>query len=111
MTIAVTNQSSLTLSGSQQTVGSAITSGKTVVLQLDLNPMAAGDVVELYCYVKTAGTGGTARIVFAQAFADAQNGSPVYQSIPICAPYSVEFKAVQTTGSARTIDYALMTLD
>ena len=111
MAIAVVTQSNLTLSGSEQTFGSAVTTGKTCVIQVDLNPMAAGDVVEIYCYVKTAGSGGTARLVWEQAFADAQGGGPVNQSIPVAAPYSVEFKGKQPTGSARTVDFVLMTLD
>jgi hypothetical protein len=111
MAIAVVSQTTLTLSGAEQTVGSAVTSGKTCVVQIDLNPMAAGDAVEVYCYVKTAGSGGTARLLWEQSFADSQIGAPVYQSIPVCAPYSVEFKAKQATGSARTVDFCLMTID
>jgi hypothetical protein len=111
MAIAVTNQSNLLLTTGEQTVGAAITTGKTVVLQVDLNPMAAGDVIELYCYVKTAGSGGTARVYFKQYWANAQSSSPVYQTIPVAAPYSVEFKLKQPTGTARTVDFALMTLD
>jgi hypothetical protein len=111
MAIAVISQTTLTLSGSEQTIGSAITTGKTAVVQIDLNPMAAGDVVEVYCYVKTAGSGGTARLLFRQGFSDVQSGCPVYQSIPVCAPYSVEFKAMQPTGTARTVDFCLMTID
>jgi hypothetical protein len=109
--ISVVSQSSLTLSGSEQTVGSAITSGKTAVCQVDLNPMAAGDVVELYCYLKTAGSGGTARLAWKASFANAQSGAPVYQSVPVAAPYAVEFKAKQPTGSARTVDFVLFTID
>lgn len=104
------SQSNLTLTGSEQTVGSAVTSSKTVVLQLDLSNMAAGDVVELYCYVKTAGSGGTARLYFKQAWANAQ-GQPVYQSIPVPALYSVEFKLKQPTGTGRVVDYVLFSID
>jgi hypothetical protein len=111
MAIAVTNQSTLTLTASEQTVGAAITTGKTVVLQLDFVNAAAGDVIELYCYVKTEGAGGTARVYFKQYWANAQTSMPVYQTIPVAAPYSVEFKMKQPTGTGRVIPYALMTLD
>ena len=111
MTIAVVSQSSLTLTGSEQTVGSAITSGKTAVLQLDLTNLAAGDVARVACYVKTAGSGGTARLLFVASWANAQTGAPVWQSPPIPAPYSIEFKAVQPTGTGRSVDYCLMTID
>lgn len=110
MAIAVSNVGTLTLSGSEQTVGSARTDGKTYVLQLDLNTMAAGDVVEVYVYVKTNTSGGTARLLDKLYFTDAQ-GDPAWQSVPIAAPYSVEFKAKQPTGSARTIEYALFSID
>ena len=111
MAISVVSQSNLTLTASEQTVGSAITTGKTAVCQLDLNAMAAGDVVELRCYMKTAGTGGTARLAWAAKFANAQGGSPVFQSVPVAAPYSVEFKAIQPTGTGRVVDFCLFTLD
>lgn len=111
MAIAVVTQSSLTLTASEQTVGSAVASGKTVVLQADLTNMANGDAVTLNCYVKTAGTGGPAGVYFSQSFVDTQAGSPVYQSIPVCGPYSVEFKLVQPTGTGRAIPFVLMTID
>lgn len=111
MAIAVIQQSSLTLTASEQTVGSAVTSGKTVVIQVDLINMVNGDVVELNAYVKTAGSGGTARMYFNQIFVDAQTGSPVYQSVPIAGPYSVEIKMVQSTGTGKSVDYVLMTID
>jgi hypothetical protein len=88
-----------------------VTTGKTVVCQVDLNNMAAGDVVELRCYVKTAGAGGTLREYFSQGFTDAQSGSPVFQSIPVPAPYEVAFRLIQPTGTGRAVDYVLFTLD
>lgn len=109
MAIAVTNSGSLTLTTGEQTLGAVRTDGKTYVCALDLNTMAAGDVVELYIYVKTL-TGSTARLLFKQVFANAQ-GDPNFQTVPIPAPYSVEFKLKQPTGTLRTIDYALMSLD
>jgi hypothetical protein len=111
--VAVTisgSQSNITCTGSEQTIGAAVTSAKTVVLQLDLVNAAAGDVIEVYCYLKTAGTGGTARLYFKQTFANAQ-AQPVYQSIPVPSLYSVEFKIKQPTGTGRVVDYVLMTLD
>jgi hypothetical protein len=110
MAIAVVSQSSLTLTASEQTVGSAVTTGKTVVLDLALNNLAAGDVVELYCYTKVEGSAGTARLAWKQAWANAQ-AQPHYQSIPVAAPYSVEFKLKQPTGTGRSVGFALYTID
>jgi hypothetical protein len=111
MAIAVISQSSLTLTGSEQSIGGGVTTGKTVVLQVDLNPMAAGDVVEIRCYVRTAGSGGTERLYFDEEFADSQAGSPVWISIPVPAPYSVRFVGIQPTGTGRTVDFVLFTID
>lgn len=110
MAISVSNVGTLTLSTSEQTVGSARTDGKTYCLQLDLNTMANGDVVEVYVYAKTNTAGGTARLMDKLYFADSQ-GDPVWQSIPFAAPYSLEFKAKQPTGTARTIEYCLFSID
>lgn len=110
MAISVSNVGTLTLSGSEQTVGSARTDAKTYVLQLDLNTMAAGDVVEVYVYAKTNTASGTARLLDKLYFTDGQ-GDPVWQSVPFAAPYSLEFKAKQPTGTARTIEYALFSID
>lgn len=108
--INVTNVGTLLLTGSEQTLGAARTDGLTYVLQLDLNTMAAGDVVELYIYVKTNTSSGTARLIDKVYFADAQ-GNPAWQSVPYPAAYSLEFKAKQPTGTARTIEYALYSID
>lgn len=109
MAIAVTNSGTTSaLSASPATVGAARTDGKTYVLALDLTPMAAGDVIVLTCEVKTL-TGSTARVLFTQTWANAQSDAN-YQSIPVPAPYSVEFRLAQPAGTGRTIDYALMSL-
>lgn len=108
MALSVVQSSSLTLTASEQTVGSAVTSGDVVVLELDLVNMAAGDIVELHCYTKTT-SGGTARALWSVGWAN-QQGHPHYQTPPIPAPYSVEFKLVQPTGTGRSVDYALFTL-
>jgi hypothetical protein len=111
MALTVLSQSTLTLTASEQSAGGVVSSSKTFVLQADLTNMQNGDVVEINCYVKTAGAGGTARLYFNQAFADAQGGAPVFQSIPVPSPYSIEFRIVQPTGTGRTVDYVLMTID
>lgn len=110
MSISVISQSNLTLTGSEQTVNAAVTTGKTVLLDLSLHNMAAGDVVELYCYTKVAGSGGTARVLWSVSWAN-QQGDPHYQSIPVAAPYSVEFKLKQPTGTGRVVDYCIYTID
>ena len=109
MAIGTPTTGTLTCSGSEQTLGSAKTDGRTYVLFLDLSNMAAGDVVELYVYVKVL-TGSTARVLWKQYWANAQ-GQPVYMSPPIPAAYSVEFKLKQPTGTARNVDWAFFSID
>lgn len=100
----------VTMQSSEMAVGT-VSTGKTVVCQLDLNAMAAGDVAEVRCYVKTAGSFGTLREYFAQGFTDSQSGNPVYQSIPVAAPYEVAWRVIQPTGTGRAVPFVLFTLD
>ena len=111
MAILVASQSSLTLSAVEQTVGAIQTIVKTFILQVDLTNMVAGDVVEVRCYIKTAGTAGTARMAWNQSFADSQSGSPVYISVPICSPYSLEYRMIQPTGTGKAVDFVLFSID
>lgn len=110
MTIAVVTMGTVTMQSAEMAIGT-VSTGKTVVCQLDLNAMAAGDVAEVRCYVKTAGASGTLREYFAQVFADAQSGTPVYQSIPVPAPYEVAWRVIQPTGTGRAVPFVLFTLD
>lgn len=110
MTIAVVTMGTVTMQSSEMALGT-VTTGKTVVCQLDLNAMAAGDVAEVRCYVKTAGSFGTLREYFSQQFADSQAGAPVYQSIPVPGPYEVVWRVIQPTGTGRQVPYVLFTID
>lgn len=110
MAIAVVTMGTVTMQAAEMALGT-VSTGKTVVCQLDLNAMAAGDVAEVRCYVKTAGASGTLREYFSQGFTDAQSGSPVYQSIPVPAPYEVAWRVIQPTGTGRAVPYVIFTLD
>lgn len=110
MAIAVVTMGTVTMQAAEMALGT-VSTGKTVVCQLDLNAMAAGDVAEVRCYVKTAGSFGTLREYFSQGFTDAQSGSPVYQSIPVPAPYEVAWRVIQPTGTGRAVPYVIFTLD
>lgn len=108
MAITVTNYGTLTASGSQQTLGAARTDGATYVLQVDLVNMAAGDVVEIRAICKVL-TGSTERTLYRAVYSNAQ-ADTVVQSPPVPAPYSVKFTLVQTAGTNRDFDYAVMSL-
>lgn len=108
MALTVVTTGTLTMSGSEQTLGAAQTSAGVYVLALDLINLAAGDVAELYIYVKTL-TGSTARLLDKITWTNAQ-GDPNFQTVPIVVPYEVTFKLKQPTGSARNVDWAIITL-
>lgn len=110
MTIAVVSVGTVTMQSAEMAIGT-VSTGKTVVCQLNLNNMAAGDVAELRCYVKTVGSGDTLLEYFSQGFTDSQSGSPIYQSIPVPAPYEVAWRLIQPTGTGRAVPFALFTLD
>ncbi len=103
--------SSITLTGSEQTVGSQQTTAGTYVLDLDLVNMAAGDVVELYIYKTVATTAGTERLMDRVTFTNAQ-GDPVVSTVPvpIVTGQTVTFKLKQPTGTGRAVPYTIMTL-
>lgn len=102
----VTTSTTLTAFGT----GTPFTTSGTYVLNLDLNALAAGDVITLSIFTKAIST-STARIYQTVTFVNAQTGEPNFQSIPIVSPYSIEFMIQHATGgSARSIDYAIMTL-
>ncbi len=95
----------LLLTTSEQTLGSAQTTAGVYELALDLNTLASGDVVEVRVYTKTR-SASTARLLMSVPFANAQ-GTPNFVTVPIGSPHSVEFKAIQPTGTARTIEYSI----
>lgn len=107
----VVSSSSLTLTGSEQTVGAQQTTAGTYVLDIDLVNLAAGDVVELYIYKTVATSSGTQRLMDKITFANAQ-GDPVMSTVPvpIVTGQTVEFKMRQPTGTGRSVPYTIMTL-
>lgn len=103
--------SSLTLTSSEQTVGSQQTTAGTYVLDLDLINAAAGDVIELYVYKTVATSAGTERLMDKVTFTNAQ-GDPVFSTVPvpIVTGQTVTFKLKQPTGTGRAVPYTIMTL-
>jgi hypothetical protein len=110
MAIAVLNAGTVTLTGAVEYAFGTVTTGKTVVLETDMNAMVAGDVIEIRCYTRVGMLSATDRLLFKQQFTDAQ-GQPNFQSIPVCAPYSVIFRAIQPTGTGRAIPFDIFSID
>jgi hypothetical protein len=109
MAYTVISQSSLTLSGSLQTIGSAVTAGKLTVCQLDLSNLVNGDEIEFAAYNKTKSDGSEIEVYNVHA-SDVQY-CPVIQTPAFWAPYSITFKALQTAGSAKSVTYLIFTID
>lgn len=108
MSVTVATSGTLTLSSSEQSIGGAQTTAGIYVAQVDLSNLAAGDIVELYVYTKIL-SGSTARYQDKVTFMNAQ-GLANFQTIPYPAPYSVEFKLKQPTGTGRSVNYAILSL-
>jgi hypothetical protein len=109
MAYAVVSQSSITLTGSYQTIGAAVTTGKLTTCELDLTNMVNGDEIEIAAYVKTT-SGGAAVEVLNTHIVDAQF-CDAYQTPVLWAPYSIEYKAKQTAGTGRNVPYVIFTID
>jgi hypothetical protein len=94
----------ITLTASEQSLGIFNPPTKPVICQVDFSPLAAGDVCTIRCYVKTNGSGNTKKILYSQSFSGPQDAF-TWQSVPVENDYYIEFMALQTTGSGKTVDY------
>lgn len=110
MALATHATGSITTTAAEQTIGSALTSGKTAYLDLDAANMVAGDEVHIIAYTKVL-TGSTARVYRRWVLRDAQGSEPNYQSPPIGARFSLEFKIIRIAGTDRSFDYTIVTID
>ena len=87
-----------------------ITAAGTYVLSVNLNPMAAGDVMEIRAYVKVL-TGSTERVYIYDVWADAQpTDDQVKMTIPIPTLFSCKFTIKQTAGTGRSIEWNAIAL-
>lgn len=86
-----------------------LTNGKTYVLVVDANALAAGEVLELTAYVKPL-SGSTARVAYRGTFVGPL-ASPVLVSPPVPAVHSVGFTLKQTGGTGRSYDFSIVSLD
>lgn len=103
--VSQTAISQLTVIGTEHTVATINVAG-VFTLILDLNPMAAGDVLEVRAKQMVA-TGGTTRGVDLATYYDAQPSDRLIAvSVPVSNPLgdtgAVQFSIKQTAGSVRT---------
>jgi hypothetical protein len=108
MAITSVATGSISASTTETTISASQTTSGTYVLMLDLNNMAAGDVIEITTYAK-ATTAGTERLLDRVSFVNAQ-GQPIFQSVPIINPFQLTFKIKQPVGLGKSVSYTILTL-
>lgn len=84
----------------------------TYQFMVDLQPMAAGDVVELRAYARVL-EGGTTRVVYMKRFSDVQpNDDFIAVSVPISTELAVtegiKFSLKQTAGTGRAFPWKVL---
>ncbi len=94
--------------GTEHTLGSAITTAKTLILVVDTVNMVNGDILELRVKTKTL-TGSTVRQAYKATYRDVQIDKNKY-SIPIPSMHSWEASLKQTAGTGRNFDWAYVSL-
>ena len=110
MAISVTNSGTTSALSATPLTLATRTDGKTYVCQLDLNNLAVGDVAIFEVEVKVL-AGSTARVTDRVMWSNTLSGQPVFISVPYPAPYSIAFKLSQPTGTGRTVDYSILSID
>lgn len=102
------NSGTVTTDGTEQTLGSAITSNKVLVLGVDTGAMVNGDTIELRIYTKIL-SGGTERLAYYASYSHAQ-GEPNKYSIPVPADVSWKATIKRTAGSDRSYPWSQLSL-
>ena len=82
---------------------------KTRVLIVDVNALAATEVLELRFKAKVL-TGGTERLVLLQSYTGTVS-DPITESPPIVMPFGGTITLKQTSGTGRAFDWSVCTLD
>lgn len=91
----------------EHTLATVATSG-VFVIQLDLSNMVLGDYAEVVIKVRQT-SGGAYKQQSYSLYAHAQ-ADVIQQSVPIVAPYGVEFTLKQTAGTGRDFPWLVATL-
>jgi hypothetical protein len=103
--------SQLTIIGTEHFLANVLEAGK-FRLSVDLNPMAAGDVVELRIYQMVL-TGGTARVIGPFTYYGVQLADSKIAETPdvwneLTDAQSLRFSLKQTFGAVRTFNWKVL---
>ena len=109
MALALVNSGTQSATPGTEHTLDTITSGKTLVLVVDVAAMLSGDVLTLRIYTKCL-SGGVERLAYEATYANVQ-GTPIKYSIPV--PANISFKAalLQEAGSTRDFPWSILSLD
>lgn len=104
MTWTETNSGSTSVSATSSLATK--TDGKTYVCEIDLSPIAAGDVFALTVNTKVL-TGSTARVAAIYNFVGGLITEVNFASDAFLAVWSVEFSLAKVSGTTRTLDWSV----
>lgn len=93
----------LTGSGTEDSLHTAVTTADVYQYMIDLSNMADGDVIEFKVDVKVR-TGSTAATILKKTFANAQD-EPVWVTPPIPTLFSIQAFMTQEAGTGRAIEW------
>jgi len=96
-------------SGTEDALGSAITTAGVYVLTCDLNDLANGETVEVRAKVKVRST-GTTRELYIGSYSHAQ-AQPNIASIPVPSLHECSFSITQIAGTGVVIPWEVVRLD
>lgn len=94
--------------GTEHTLA-APTTNKTRVIRVNCRNLANGDAVEIYIKTKVIAS-DPLTVQQVMTYANLM-GSPVIESIPISSDLGATFTLKQTTGTARSFSWKVLTLD
>lgn len=92
--------------GAEQTLATDTTNA-TYYYEVDLNAMAAGDIVELRIYVKTLSS-GTAHVAWKSTYGPVPPALPIAASPSQPSDQSISVSLKQTAGSPRSFPWKLL---
>lgn len=105
-TVDSSNTTTLTGSGTEDTLVSGSTTNATYVFKADLNNMVNGDIVEIRIYTKVL-TGDTLRVAWKAAFANIPV-TKVVISPPVPSDFSIKVTMTQQAGTGRSVTWSLL---
>ena len=107
MALSILQSGTLTADGTEQQLGTTITTAGTYQLIVDIDAMVNADITEFRTKVKSF-TGQTSKVLFFSTYAHDQGADgALLISPPIPAPIEIIFTLKQTAGTNRAYPWAI----